>query len=1104
MNFLFDSFGEFEVPNISLANPDLSLLFSLGNIHERELRLRYNALSEFSFVADQYQDNILNAYYEYLEYRRVVSIDGFGNFMITTIDEEGDGLNQKKVITCQSLETELNFKKISVFSGTYKFYDYVESNIEKTLLGQILLRAPGWSIGGVDASLYSVSRTFDISDNTIYSFMMNDVSQAYQCIFSFDTINRLIYVHDIPNATTESDIYMSYNNLISSIKVKEITDELVTALNVYGGGNLDIHLVNPLGTSTIYNFDYYKNATWMSQGLINALTIWEGNVSASQVVYAGLLTSLRISASALLVLQAEEQVLRTAPVIFSDSGSIVSGGLDPLKEIQVVRLANHDTPGYNEVTALIVQKEHEISLKQTQEKDKQTEKDGFNAQLKVIHDNLSFENNFSGSMVELERFVIGSTYTNPNFVMYDNMNDYQIQDEAQGLYNQAKGYYNDAGAYVQGVLDKVSQPRYTFEVDSVNFVLLQEFQKFIDQLALGVEITMELDDERTIYPVLLGIDISYDYPDQSKLIFSNRLRLDNSAFQLSDLLNQALNSGVSTTFNSDLWSSWSNNYKDEVSNFITSALNASLNNIINANNQNVVMDSTGIKIRYQDPTSGNYKPEQLWLTANMMAFTKDNWQSVSTALGQIQVPTGGSAYGLVADVIVGRLVAGNELLITNENSSFIVSGDHATLSNADFTISNPLNKITLSPIEGISISRDVGGGTTGDNGYEPNYSEKNFYLDTLGNIVFSGSLMGASGTFSGAINAKLGNIGTWRISDQGLEDDIHGYYIRGNGDMHVGLLTLDEASHTATFDGNIYARNLVDKVDGTQIKNIIADTITSGVIRGIDIYGSRIMWPGVTMYSPEPGASAIEGLSNITMVVPGALMGVYPNLALIQAPSVEIGGVQFAETWIKGKIKTVDDNFNKGIGKTASFQIGAYTLNFVNGLLVDPLSSGSIPPLVYKYGSRWYTDQGFGKWFYRIIDMTASPEVHWFDHYFNTYFTLINPVYPYNLIIAFDVSLVQNMSDPVGFGINCRIVPYPGSDITSIGYAQVVVSNDGESWSLGSTHRAFRWDWVEFKMATGDVRPWKYVGLQFRDMYPFGWQNVQIAFAYLENLAGSI
>ena len=44
---------------------------------------------------------------------------------------------------------------------------------------------------------------------------------------------------------------------------------------------------------TMYNFEYYENTGWMSQGLIDALNAWELLYTNQQPIYAGLLTQLK-------------------------------------------------------------------------------------------------------------------------------------------------------------------------------------------------------------------------------------------------------------------------------------------------------------------------------------------------------------------------------------------------------------------------------------------------------------------------------------------------------------------------------------------------------------------------------------------------------------------------------------------------------------------------------------------------------------------------------------------------------------------------------------------------------------------------------------------
>lgn len=57
-----------------------------------------------------------------------------------------------------------------------------------------------------------------------------------------------------------------------------------------------------------------------------------------------------------------------------------------------------------------------------------------------------------------------NTYKNENIIQTDSMNAVEIQAQAQALYDQA-----------QTVLGRISQPRYEFSLDAINYIDLQEF-----------------------------------------------------------------------------------------------------------------------------------------------------------------------------------------------------------------------------------------------------------------------------------------------------------------------------------------------------------------------------------------------------------------------------------------------------------------------------------------------------------------------------------------------------------------------------------------------------------------------------------------------------
>jgi len=883
----FDTFNLYERPIIILCRPDLVQQYVLGDVVNLVYSPRFNAVSELSFTAFEYINGTKMPYYDYLVNRKVIYVEEFGYFQIIENQEHGDGVKTYKDIVCQSIEVRLMTKALGVFKGTYKFYDVTSPS--GTLLQTILDYLPDWSVGTVDASIAIKYRTFDITDSTIYSFLMNDVEEAYECVFTFDTINKTISAYSVSNATTDTDIYISYDNLINSIELDEIYDEMVTSLTVSGAGDLSINQVNPLGSDTIYNFTHYKDTEWMSQELIDAITAWESLVASNQSSYADTLTSLLDNNDILIDLESDLVTLE--------------GELSALENVKIVKI--QQGLDLSSINADIASKEAEISNKNAEISGAETSRSTLTAHLASINTALSFSSNFTASQIEeLQPYIVQSSYTNENFIQTSTMTNSEIQEESQELYNQAVS-----------VLSRISEPRYNFEIDSISFPLIKDFSIFTNQLVLGAVINLEIKPGVVSYPVLLGFDLDYDNPESFKLIFGNRLRLDDSAFQYSDLMNNAISSATTTNVNSPNWSSSASYVNNTVNTFINSALDVAVNNIISGSGQNILIDQSGIRIRESTGTN-TFGPNQIWMNNGVIAFSDDSFNTAKLALGEIALPGGGAGYGIVGDYLIGRVLASNSLTITNDSSTFTVDGSGATLTDATLSVQNSTNKIFLDPINGIKIQSTVGGVTT-----------DRFYADTSGNLHISGILDAATGTFSGALSAATINGGT-----------ITGATINGGSINGV----------TGTFSGNIYAANLRGKVQDSQIASLSADKITVGTlsgdrINGGTIYGATISWGNGYIGNYGTGAPLIRGYTNMGIECDGHLgisgngVTVYSNGRLeLEGSPVSINYATVAtQPWADGRFAY------KWTGRTTSIRVYDYnsssqrTLRFNNGILTS-------------------------------------------------------------------------------------------------------------------------------------------------------------------------
>lgn len=158
---------------------------------------------------------------------------------------------------------------------------YNKDKPELSLLHLVLEKAPEWSIDDTKMTkqLMTSERRFDVSKESIYNFLVNDITEKFNVIIEFDNITNTI----IPSVATEdgltedgaidqdwaSDVFITKDNLAQEINIKYSTDEIVTKLQVSGADSLSFREVN-LGSNYIMNLDYYHNLNWMDVDIYEA------------------------------------------------------------------------------------------------------------------------------------------------------------------------------------------------------------------------------------------------------------------------------------------------------------------------------------------------------------------------------------------------------------------------------------------------------------------------------------------------------------------------------------------------------------------------------------------------------------------------------------------------------------------------------------------------------------------------------------------------------------------------------------------------------------------------------------------------------------------
>ncbi len=532
---LFDIYSRQERPSLTLCQPDKTEIYSLNSATNVTIKQKWNAIWELSFDFNYIvDDTILDAYF-YIESKRLVKVEGIGYFVIVNPSEENDGIKYVKHVTCESLESELKYKKIMAFTGTYLFYSSASPTSTDTFMGAVLAGNTDWTVGTIDSTIAAMYRTFNESDTNVYQLLTTTAEVNYGCVFIFDTFNKTIDVINATQSPGATDIFLSFDNLLKKTQYDEISEEIATCAYCYGDSSLTIRNVNPLGTNAIYNFTYYKTTAWMDQDLIDAITAWENLVTANIATYSTYVTQLstdQANYDQQYTILADYQSTLAADI--SACAVRTQSGLDTT---DITAKIEEDNLLISQQSAVVSQLNNSIIADQTN--------------LSTINALLAFTNtnNFTAAQyTKLKSFIYENTYKNDSITITDSMTAIEEQEQSQQLY--------DMGV---AQLVKASVPRYQITIDAINFLAIKEYTHFIEQLELGDQIIVDTGKGFFIDATLLEYDYNLDDPKDFSIILSNRQRLDNSSFIMGDYLTDQNRASTAIKYQSSDWRDWTTN-----------------------------------------------------------------------------------------------------------------------------------------------------------------------------------------------------------------------------------------------------------------------------------------------------------------------------------------------------------------------------------------------------------------------------------------------------------------------------------------------------------------------------------------------------------------
>lgn len=557
-------------------------------------------------------------------------------------------------------------------------------------------------------------------------------------------------------------------------------------------------------------------------------------------------------------------------------------------------------------------------------------------------------------VVTYEGTSLSFDITTADLYMTTNVSDYQKYSVEMELYDHA----------VKTLAD-VASPTYEFSVETGNFIWAQEFEPFRKGLELGKSVYLRLHNDEVITPVLIGFDLDFEDQEKLSLTFSNRFKRHDNVANLKEMIENSYSS--SRSFDAAKYTyNQTANQASKVSEFMNSSLDAAVNSIIGAKNQSVRIDGAGLHIGEPD------SPYQIRIINGMIAMSDDGFQSAKVAIGHFATDELGDHWGVNADIIGGKLLIGNGLVIEAPNDDgvmqFKVDATGAWLYNSTFVLAKDGGgKILIDPRYGIASGKGdlyTTNGTTvtpsfiDENGkivFDDDITLKglkipkgtNFYIDANdGKAYFRGNIYAEDGIFNGTVYAKDGEFtgkitatsGEFSGELKGASGTFSGTLKAGkiDGGMISGTIKSDEKTGGALEGVSLNIGNGAFQVDSSGNVTIKSGNISWGAVTGTDEIDQKIENAQNTADSASSKASSAKRAADSAQSDADDANDAIASLAngkkISGVSGTFISGNTIKSPNIEGNNITVNGYFQtKSSSSTVTGYMGAMTGEDVNG-----------------------------------------------------------------------------------------------------------------------------------------------------------------------------
>lgn len=500
-------------------------------------------------------------------------------------------------------------------------------------------------------------RTMDKGTHQWLPFLRDITATAYDCLFEFDTYNKIINVISRDNLGRDSGFYLYYDQYMTGVEKDLRVDEVITRLVVEGKDGISINEVNPLGTNYIEDFSYIIRQGNISHELQIALMRYEKFIQEVFNEWHKLKEEKDSKYQESLYLEAQlsdlnekKKVQDSLKVAYIKAGEEKSElAADDYKKIEeeINKLINSISKTMKDLTSL---------------------KDN----IRIIDD----------KMQECNKKIIKKDAKDSEGTIFTD-EDLNELDEFIYSERQQDDYYTDSDELYRNsklVLEERNKIPISFKSNVAGLTKHPRGWKNVVSLGNKAHIVYEDGNEDVEDGTVIVTGFKYIPPKNNMSGKIDSVNLENKLKKYHDL-KSIRNVARKADYSKNAISTWKNTWIDSTStNMVirdikTKGIDTSDVAITSRSNTNQT-DITDSGVWCTDKSNGSTN-NQMYIGSGLMAVTQDNWTNCKVIADD---------KGVVAKSIFGTGVVGERMNLANPNNTFRIDKNGLSVYNEDKTL----------------------------------------------------------------------------------------------------------------------------------------------------------------------------------------------------------------------------------------------------------------------------------------------------------------------------------------------------------------------------------------------------------------------------------